>query len=258
MDLELAGKHVFVAAASKGIGRAVAIAFAQEGANVHICGRDASALDDVVHGCFAVGAAGASSTLCDLSTTSGPTAFIEDGVETWGGIDVLVTNCGGPPTGSFDNIADISFAAGINTTLRSVERMCRAALPYLRASKGNIVHLTSLTVKQPEPNLFLSNSLRLAVVGMSKSISDTEGVRGVRSNCILTGRTDTERLRQLAKESGGNIDAVYTKWAEETPLRRIGSPDDIASAVLFLSCARAGYITGTCVNVDGGLIRSPV
>ncbi len=257
MDLELAGKNIFVAAASKGIGRAVAIAFAQEGANVHICGRDAEALDDTVHACFAVGGAGASSTLCDLTTSGGPGTFIDDGIETWGGIDVLVTNSGGPPSGNFDDIADQTFATGINTTLRSVERMCRSALPYLRASRGNVVHLTSLTVKQPEPNLFLSNTLRLAVVGLSKSLADVEGARGVRSNCVLTGRTDTERLRNLAKESGGNIDATYTRWAEEIPLRRIGSPDDIAGAVLFLASARANYVTGTCLNVDGGLIRSP-
>ncbi|MFH1807313.1 MAG: SDR family oxidoreductase [Pseudomonadota bacterium] len=258
MDLELAGKNVFVAAASKGIGRAVAIAFGQEGANVHICGRDASALEDVVHACFAVGAAGASSTLCDLTTSLGAETFVRDGIETWGGIDVLVTNCGGPPSGTFDSVAEQTFGVGINTTLRSVERLCRSALPYLRSSRGSLVHLTSLTVKQPEPNLMLSNALRLAVVGLSKSIADIEGARGVRSNCILTGRTDTERLRTLARESGGNIEGTYARWAEEIPLHRIGSPDDVAGAVLFLSSARARYITGTCLAVDGGLIRSPL
>lgn len=258
MDLELAGKNVFVAAASKGIGRAVAIAFAQEGANVHICGRDSDALDEVVHSCFAVGAPGASSTLCDLTTSGGPGTFITDGVETWGGIDVLVTNCGGPPPGYFDTISEQSFQAGINATLRSVERLTRAALPYLRASKGNLVHLASLTVKQPEPNLFLSNTLRMAVVGFSKSIADVEGSRGLRSNCVLSGRTDTYRLRELAKEAGGNIDATFARWAEEIPLRRIGSADDVASAVLFLSSPRANYITGTSLSVDGGLIRSPL
>lgn len=258
MDLDLAGKNVFVAAASKGIGRAIAIAFAQEAANVHICGRDSKSLDEVVHSCFAVGAPGASSTLCDLSTSGGPSTFISDGLETWGDIDVLVTNCGGPPPGSFDDINEQSFQAGINSTLRSVERLTRAALPYLRASKGSIVHMSSLTVKHPEPRLFLSNVLRMAVVGFSKSIADAEGARGLRSNCVLTGRTDTQRLRDLAKEAGGNIDATYSRWAEEIPLRRIGSPDDIASAVLFLASPRANYITGTALSVDGGLTRNPL
>lgn len=257
MDLEFTGKRVFVAAASKGIGRAVAIAFAQEGANLHVCGRDASALDDVVHACFAVGAAGASSALCDLSTSTGPQSFIDAGVETWGGIDVLVTNCGGPPPGGFDEVPDHTFGAGINNTLRSVERLCRGALPFLRSAKGNLVHLVSFVVKQPDPRLLLSNSLRLAVVGLSKAIADVEGVRGVRSNCILTGRVDTDRLRSLAKATG-NIDATYTTWAEEIPLRRIGSADDIASAALFLASPRARYITGICLPVDGGLIRSPL
>ena len=258
MDLELAGKNVFVAAASKGIGRAVAIAFAHEAANVHICGRDRDSLDEVLRSCQAAGASQASASRCDLGTAGGPKLFIDAGLEKLGGIDVLITNCGGPPAGRFDDVDEHIFQAGIDTTLRSVERLTRAALPHLRTSKGCMVHLSSLTVKQPELQLFLSNVLRLAVVGFSKSIADAEGIHGLRSNCVLTGRTDTQRLRELAKETGDDLDATYSRWAQEIPLRRIGQTDEIASAVLFLASPRASYISGSTLSVDGGLIRSPV
>ena len=261
MDLGLSGKRVLVAAASKGLGRAVAAEFVREGAQVAMCSRDRARIQQVA----ADLGGGAVGIDADVSTEEGCRRFIDESVKRIGGIDVLIVNAGGPKPGKFVDLDDAAWQKAFDLTLLSAVRLTRLALPELRKSKGSIVFSTSTSVRQPGSpaygTLMLSNGLRAAVHGLLKTLATELAPDGIRVNAIQPGRISTERITELdtdtAKREGITVDKVRERFEKGgIPLGRYGTPAEFAAAAVFLASPRASYITGVSLQVDGGMLTS--
>jgi 3-oxoacyl-[acyl-carrier protein] reductase len=260
MELGLAGKVVLVPASSHGLGRAVALAFAREGARVAMCSRDGNAIDAAAAEVRDLGA-DVLAVQADLRNPGDITAFVDSAVERYGGIDVLVTNAGGPPAGSFDRFDDDDWRAAFDLTLMSAVRLIRAALPSMRQrGSGRIILPASSSVKQPISNLILSNVFRTGVTALAKTLADELALENIRVNTVVPGRIATRRLDELdranAERAGVDISTVRAEVLKQIPMRRHGEPAEFADAVVFLASDRASYITGVTLQVDGGMIRS--
>jgi 3-oxoacyl-[acyl-carrier protein] reductase len=260
MDLGLRGKRVLVAAASKGLGRAIAAEFVREGARVAVCSRDRERIEQVAREIGAEHAVAA-----DLSTEAGCTAFVDGAVKALGGIDVLIVNAGGPKPGKFADLDDAAWQKAFELTLLSAVRLTRLAVPELRRSKGSILFSTSTSVRQPGSpaygTLMLSNGLRAAVHGLLKTLSTELAVDGIRVNAIQPGRISTERIAELdadtAKREGVAVEKIQERFEKGAiPLGRYGTPEEFAAAAVFLASPRASYITGVSLQVDGGMLTS--
>ncbi len=250
MDLGLDGRHALVTAASKGLGRACAEALASEGAKVYISSRDASAIESAGK---AIGAAGWQAA--DVSRAGDIEPLVESAVAKLGGLDVLVVNAGGPPPGTFQSTPLESWDAAYQLTLMSAVRLVNASLPHLkRSGQGRIVFITSVSVRQPIPNIALSNSLRAAVTGLAKTLSRELAPDAITVNCLAPDGILTDRIRQIAATSGGNLDEQIERMAADKPLGRFGDPAEFGAACAFLCSRQAGYITGQTLGVDGGTL----
>lgn len=260
MDLGLGGKVCFVAAASKGLGRAVAEEFAREGAKVVMCSRDQTAITQAARDVAAAAGSDTLAVAADLATQEGCERFISSGIESFGRMDVLFVNAGGPPPGRFEELDEAAWEKAYQLTLMSAVRLTRLAIPELREAKGNIVFSTSTSVRQPTAyvSLILSNALRSAVHGMLKTLSKDLAADGIRVNAIQPGRIATDRVAQLdedaARRSGRSVEEVRTGWRAAIPLGRYGDTREYAAAVAFLASERASYITGVSLHVDGGML----
>ncbi|MBI1851419.1 MAG: SDR family oxidoreductase [Planctomycetes bacterium] len=259
MDLGLKGKRALVTAASEGLGRAVARGLAAEGAFVAICSRRREALDALARSISGETGKPVAAFTADVSRAEDCARVVIDAAATLGGLDLLVTNAGGPRPGQFVDLSDDDWRAAFDLTLMSVVRLVRAALPHLEESCGRILVMTSTSVKQPIPGLLLSNALRAAVTGLVRTIADELAPKGIRVVAVAPGRIDTDRLRQLdearAKRTGTIVEAVREAEERDIPLGRYGRPEEFADAVVWLASDRASYVTGTTVVVDGGKIR---
>jgi 3-oxoacyl-[acyl-carrier protein] reductase len=248
MDLGLKDRRALVTAASKGLGRACAEALAGEGARVFISSRDQASIEATAK---AIGAAGW--LAADVSGDGRPEALVKAAGAHLGGIDVLVVNAGGPPPGTFQTTPLESWEPAFRLTLMSAVRLVKAALPELkRSDQGRIVFITSVSVRQPLPNIALSNSLRAAVTGLAKTLSLELGPDGITVNCLAPDKILTDRIRQIAAAAGGNIDENLRHSAESSPMRRFGDPAEFGAACAFLCSRQAGFITGQTLGVDGG------
>ena len=260
MDLGLHDKVALVTAASRGLGRAVALRLAQEGAHVAICARGEAQLVETAAQIEAQTGRQALVLPADVSAPSAADGLVEATVERFGRIDVLVTNAGGPPPGQFLDLTPEDWEAAVQLTLMSAVRLCYAAVPAMkRQGDGSILAMTSVTVKQPLPNLVLSNSLRLGVIGLVKTLADELAPFGIRVNAICPGWTRTARVDQLlrdrAERNGTRPEEEAAKIAAAIPLGRMGTSEEFAAAAAFLVSPAASYITGVSLLVDGGMYR---
>lgn len=261
MDLGLKGKVALVAAASRGLGRAVAEELAAEGASLVLCARGAETLAEAcahierTTGAEVVGVAG------DVSLTKDVSRIVGAALERFGRVDILVTNAGGPPAGTFESLSAEDWEAATRLTLTSVLELTRAVLPGMRERRwGRILNVTSIAVKQPVENLMLSNSLRAAVTGFARTLANEVAADGITVNNLLPGYTRTERVEELARavaaREGIAESEAHARWEREIPMRRLGEPKEFAALAAFLASERASYITGTSITVDGGWVRS--
>jgi 3-oxoacyl-[acyl-carrier protein] reductase len=256
VDLGLDGCAAVVGGASSGMGRAIARRLAAEGADVALFARRPEALEEAVAEIAgssgrgrAVAVAGDSTLEADLVRA------VEQTRQEFGRIDIVINNTGGPPAGDFGDLDDLAWQKGFELTLQSAIRLTRLALPELRRSgRGRVVNITSMAVKEVNDGLLLSNALRPAVTGWAKHLSREEGPHGITVNSIAPGYIDTERLRYLYSTEA-DPDAARARDMETIPLRRFGSPEEIAAAAAFLCSTEGSYITGVTLLVDGGLTR---
>ncbi|MFZ5857094.1 MAG: SDR family oxidoreductase [Chloroflexota bacterium] len=260
MDLGLKDKIALVAGSSRGLGYATASALAKEGCKVAINGRDESKIKSAAEklsketGAHVIGLAG------DVGLRDVPAQLVAQTVEVFGGLDILITNSGGPKPGTFESHDEANWQNAIDLSLMSHVRLIRVALPHLRkSSAASVLTVTSYSVKQPIPNLVLSNSVRAATVGLTKSLALELGTDGIRFNSILPGWTETERVTELmtarATANQTSVEEETRKQSAESPLGRMGHPEEFANAAAFLVSPAASYITGVMLNVDGGMYK---
>ena len=261
MDLGLAGRVALVTAASRGLGFASATALAGEGASLVVCAREPQRLEAAAAELQSVAPSGVriEQVALDVSAPDAAARLVGVARERFGRLDVLVTNAGGPPAGSFLKVGDADWERAFQLTLMSVVRLAREALPLLRASgQGRVVNILSTSVKQPIDDLVLSNALRMAVVGMAKTLAREVAGADVTVNNVLPGVILTDRQRELrgaeAARRGISFDQLVQEVGRSIPAGRVGQPEDVGNLVAFLASRQAGYITGTSIQVDGGLV----
>lgn len=262
MDLGLKDKCAFVAASSRGLGYAAALGLAHEGCRVAVNGREQARTQAAAERITAETGTEVIPLAGDVTDASVPAQLIEAAHEKFGGLDILITNAGGPPAGSFEAIDEKGWEDGWQLSFMSHVRFIRAALPHLRQSKtGAALAIVTYVVKQPMPNLVLSNSIRAATVGLMKSLALDLGREGLRFNSILPGWTMTDRVQDLmtfrARSNGTRVEEEIEKQQADIPLGRMGRPKEFANAAVFLVSPAASFIHGVSLAVDGGLIKMP-
>ena len=257
----MAGKRALVAAASRGLGKAIALRLAEEGARVAICARDVTRLQRTAEELRRETGAEILAVPTDLTDPEQLKRFVAAADERWGGVDILVANAGGPPPGSFLEMSEEQWQAAFQLTLMSAVRLAREVVPGMIEQRwGRLIFSTSVSVKQPIEGLILSNSLRLAVIGLAKSLADELAEYNITVNSVCPGATATERLRELISHQAERHGLSYEEaeqrlWLHDIPMGRLGQPEELANLVAFLASERASYITGTAIQVDGGAVR---
>lgn len=252
MDLGLKGKIVFVAAASQGLGKATAIEFAKEGAHIAICGRNLESLAVAKKEIEQAGTGTVFTVKGDLSIEASRENILEEILNKYGHVDILITNTGGPPSGNFDDFSMEQWNTTYQSILASTVSLIKGVLPGMKTNAwGRIITITSISVKQPIENLLLSNSMRAAVVGLMKTLANDLGKHNITVNNIMPGYTKTNRLVSLIAKN-----PAMKTLTQEIPLQRFGNPEEFAATVVFMASARASYITGTSIAVDGGWTKN--
>jgi 3-oxoacyl-[acyl-carrier protein] reductase len=243
MELGLAGKRALVLGSSSGIGKAIALALVQEGARVAISARNEARLKASQK---EIGAAMA--IPADLAQTGAADRLVREVIGVWGGIDILVTNTGGPPAGEFSDISIQKWQAGFQSLWLSAVEAIQASLPSMRELKwGRVILITSTAAKESIPALTVSNGLRAGLLGLAKSLSREVAADGITVNAILPGFIQTDRLAELGHSAADIV--------KDVPAGRIGEPEELASLVVYLASEKASYVTGQAIACDGGRLR---
>jgi len=261
MDMGLKGKRALITGSSRGLGFATAMSLAREGCRVAVNSRSVenanAAADNIASktSTQAIGLAG------DVSEAGVAGSVVSAAVEALGGLDILITNTGGPPAGPFESFDETAWQKAVDLSFLSHVRLIRAALPHLRKSSApSVLTITSYVVKEPMLNLVLSNSIRAATVGLTKSLALELGKEGIRFNSIMPGWTETERVTDLmafrAKNNNTTIEEETAKQAAEIPLGRMGKPEEFANVAAFLVSPAASFVHGNAMPVDGGIIKA--
>lgn len=261
MNLGLRGKIALVSASSKGLGRAIAEELAAEAASLVMCARGEEALHATAESIRKASGVKVIEVVADVSEQSGVDRVAKTALDSFGRVDILVTNSGGPPSGAFDSFTPEMWESATRLLLYSAVGLTRAVLPGMKERRwGRILNVTSIAVKQPIDGLMLSNSLRAAVTGFARTLANEVASFNVTVNNIMPGYTRTDRVEQLARanseKTGATLKDAYARWEKEIPMGRLGEPREFAALAAFLASERASYITGTSIAVDGGWIRS--
>jgi 3-oxoacyl-[acyl-carrier protein] reductase len=261
LDLGIRGKVALVAASSKGLGRAIAEELAAEGADLVMCARGGDALRGAAESIRRQSGVRVVEVAADVSEQTGLERIARTALDTFGRVDILVNNSGGPPSGPFESYTPQMWESAARLLLFSVVGLTNAVLPGMKERRwGRILNVTSIAVKQPIDGLMLSNSLRAAVTGFARTLANEVASFNVTVNNLMPGYTRTDRMEQLAraaaKRTGAPIEDTFAKWEREIPMGRLAEPREFAALAAFLASERAGYITGSSIAVDGGWIRS--
>ena len=261
MDLGIRGKIALVSASSRGLGRAIAEELAAEGANLVMCARGEDVLRQTADSIRKNSSVTVVKVAADVSQQSGLDRVTKTALDKFGKVDILVTNSGGPPSGTFESFDPEAWESATRLLLTSVVGLARAVLPGMKERRwGRILNVTSIAVKQPIDGLMLSNSLRAAVTGFARTLANEVALYNITVNNIMPGYTRTDRVEELARQTsektGASLTDAFAKWEREVPMGRIGEPREFAALAAFLASERASYITGSSIAVDGGWIRS--
>ena len=260
MDLGIKNKVALVAAASQGLGKAVARQLSIEGAIVAICARNREKLNSAQEEIAQETGGIVRAYVADVTQKNQVQNMVENIVDEFGTIDILICNAGGPPSGLVDDFFPDDYKAAVELNLISTLNLCYQVMPLMKKQKwGRIINIVSVSAKQPIDSLILSNTARAGVLGFSKSLSNQLAPLGITVNSVCPGYTKTERVENLAEsfaqEGKGTIEDFYKAVEQSIPLGRLGKPEEFAQAVAFLASEGAGYITGTALQIDGGFIK---
>ena len=260
MDLGIKDKVAIVAASSKGLGKAVAFGLAREGVKLTLCARGKDELDKTAKEIASETSSEVLALDCDVSKTSDIKKVVDETIKKYSRIDIMVNNAGGPPTGTFLDFSLEDWQRAIELNLFSTITFSREVLPRMvEQGWGRIVNITSVAVKQPIDGLILSNTARAGVIGLAKTLSNEFGQYNITVNNVCPGRILTDRIIHLATEKarreGRTVDEALKLMEQDVPMKRIGKPQELADLVVFLASERASYITGTTIQVDGGVTR---
>jgi 3-oxoacyl-[acyl-carrier protein] reductase len=260
MEMGLKNRVAIVAASSQGLGRAAAEAFAAEGCRLAICARNQQALNAVAEKIRGEYKAEVLAEPFDVTDAGAVRDFVNAVVQKFGGIDICVTNAGGPPAKGFLATTIDEWKRAVDLNFMSAVYFTHAVIPHMQKKRwGRIITITSITTKQPVADLVYSNAVRAAVVGLVKSLANEFGKDGILVNNVGPGYTATDRLKELAHSrsvaSGKTEKEIFEGWSAEAPLKRLGDPRELADAIVWLASERASYITGQTILVDGGLYK---
>jgi 3-oxoacyl-[acyl-carrier protein] reductase len=256
MDLGLKGKRAIVMAASRGLGYACAVGLAREGCHLVICSRDEKRIEAAADAIRRETGAKVKALVADVSSAQEAKRLVDTAVDEYGGLEIVVHNAGGPPAGETLAMTEEQWQKAFEQNLLSFTRIVGAAAPAMeKARYGRVLTIASSSIKQPIPNLALSNALRAGVWGTAKTLSRELAPKGILVNVIAPGRIDTERIAELdqanAQKTGKSIEDVRKASVASIPLGRLGRPEELANLVVFLSSQAASYITGQAITVDG-------
>jgi 3-oxoacyl-[acyl-carrier protein] reductase len=260
MELNLNGKTALISASSQGLGFAIAKQLLKEGANVMLAGRDEEKLQQRTLELENVGTGRVSYQKTDLMNQEDIKQLVSSTAETFGGIDILVNNSGGPPAGSFESLSDEDWENSFHLNLLSYVRLIREALPFLKQQGGKILNIASSSIKEPIPGLILSNTFRTGIVGLSKTLATELAPYHILINTIAPGRIATDRVKHLdqvnADKVGVDVTAIESQVKQGIPLKRYGTPEEFANVAVFLVSDANTYMTGSTFLVDGGMVKS--
>jgi 3-oxoacyl-[acyl-carrier protein] reductase len=260
LETGLQNRTAIVAASSQGIGRATAEAFAAEGCRVAICARYRKALDDVAEKIRRGHKSEVLVEALDVTDANAVADFVRAVAQQFGSVDICVTNAGGPPAKGFLATTVEEWKRAVDVNFMSAVYFAHQVIPHMQKRKwGRIITITSITTKQPVADLVYSNAVRAAVVGLVKSLANEFGKDGILVNNVGPGFTATDRLKELAHSRssalGKSEEEIFKSWAEDTALKRLGDPREVADTIVWLASDRASYITGQTILVDGGLYK---
>ncbi len=261
MDLSIKGKNAIVCASSQGLGKSAAVDLAKEGVNLAICSRNKEKINLVKNEIKDISDVKIVAIEADLSSKKDINNLFKEAKQELKTIDILINNNGGPPPSTFEELSDDDWQKAFNDTMMSAIRLSKLTLPDMKKNKwGRVINISSVSVKTPVNGLFLSNSIRMGVLGWAKALSDELAPYGITVNTVCPGTTKTERIEDIlnaqSKSTGKNKKELEEAIANNIPMQRIGEATDLSALITFLASEKASYMTGLAVQVDGGSART--